>query len=902
MLTVLAGFPYLEVPRLAAFSAMRAFTNFRTGLAGGGLSAGKRIVPLLVSWLSRLGQTRDAYHSKLVTYAIGESPAGNEGRGIILETSRLLEEPMRFGPLLVVAYLAVIFSADAQSADDLVKMLKSKQPASRRFAADLLGKQKAASAIPALADLLKDEVPAVREAASAALAKMGQNALLALTDALRSRSEEGKFAALSALRQMGPEARPAISAIAAALKDKNVDVRIHAASVLGSLKDLAKPVLPELFAAAKDTSNLPGVVRSELPTSVAEAAITACLEIDNKCLPDLTKAALPALTNALKNKDESVLQAAGNALALLGPEAKAALPALESAYKRATGLTEGAIARAIVAVGSDGTGVLASIVKDIKAPLQKRLRALSDLGEMANPGDKAVSILIAALKDQEPQMRAGGAMALAMIGPDAKAAVGPLVDLLADETLDQAASKVRSGATKVVPDALTRIGSDAVPALAAALKDGRKSSFARWQAAGTLANLGRKSKPALAVLETAMKDKDKLVAVESACAFVLAGGDAGNAMPVLEEGLKDKSSIVAWNAADAVRRLGPKAKETVPLLTALLKRDDKDVRIAAAQALSTMGPDAKSAVPALAKLLEQKDPQQQLQVILVLRELGPNAIEALPALIERLKDVPPASRRPLLFTIGALGPKAKDAVPVLTELLKKKEVSFHLDAMLALGKIGPSAEAAVPLLQAFLSNPSEYPRANAARALGGIGPKAKAAVPILEKLVKEDKKLVRIWAAFGLARIAGESKPMVTTLIEMWKAESDDSVFLPESVRFEIAEALELLGADAQPARDLLLETLLNEQEPPGMRSLAARAVGNLRNDADVIVPKLIEMLDRKADGYARVLNCVDAAQALGMLGPAANAAVPRLRQLAEDDDNEIARAAAWALGKIAAD
>ncbi len=33
----------------AAYSAMRAFTSFRTNAAGKGLSAGKRIVPLLVS-------------------------------------------------------------------------------------------------------------------------------------------------------------------------------------------------------------------------------------------------------------------------------------------------------------------------------------------------------------------------------------------------------------------------------------------------------------------------------------------------------------------------------------------------------------------------------------------------------------------------------------------------------------------------------------------------------------------------------------------------------------------------------------------------------------------------------------------------------------------------------------
>jgi hypothetical protein len=44
---------------------------------------------------------------------------------------------------------------------------------------------------------------------------------------------------------------------------------------------------------------------------------------------------------------------------------------------------------------------------------------------------------------------------------------------------------------------------------------------------------------------------------------------------------------------------------------------------------------------------------------------------------------------------------------------------------------------------------------------------------------------------------------------------------------------------------------------------------------------------------------CVHAAEALGMLGPAARAAVPRLRQLAEDEENEIAEAATRALERI---
>ena len=114
---------------------------------------------------------------------------------------------------------------------------------------------------------------------------------------------------------------------------------------------------------------------------------------------------------------------------------------------------------------------------------------------------------------------------------------------------------------------------------------------------------------------------------------------------------------------------------------------------------------------------------------------------------------------------------------------------------------------------------------------------------------------------------------MVALLIDMWKAESDDGALFSESLRYDIVEALELLGADARPALDVLLDAMLNEQTPAGIRLMAARTIGNMRGDADTTVPKLLDLLNRKAEGYARVINSVDAAQALGLLGPAAKLA-----------------------------
>jgi hypothetical protein len=133
----------------------------------------------------------------------------------------------------------------------------------------------------------------------------------------------------------------------------------------------------------------------------------------------------------------------------------------------------------------------------------------------------------------------------------------------------------------------------------------------------------------------------------------------------------------------------------------------------------------------------------------------------------------------------------------------------------------------------------------------------------------------------------------------MWTEEPEDGRSFPLSARYEIAQALELLGAAARPAEDVLLKALLNEKTPPGTHLYVARALGHLRDDADVIVPNLLELTRRPGDGYTRITNTVHALEALGMLGPRARAAVARVRELTQDDEIEIAEEAARALERI---
>ncbi len=189
---------------------------------------------------------------------------------------------------------------------------------------------------------------------------------------------------------------------------------------------------------------------------------------------------------------------------------------------------------------------------------ERHIRKLAEIGPAAAP---AIPALIAALKDEDWDVRSSAARALGNIGPAAASAVPSLIAALKDEN--------RNVWDKAV-DALGNIGPAAVPALIAALKD--KDSDVRSSAARALGQIG----PA-----------------------------AASAVPSLIAALKDKNSNVRYFAAGALGNIGPAAASAVPSLIAALKDKDLDVCRSAAWSLGDIGDP--HAIPPLEKMI-RKDP------------------------------------------------------------------------------------------------------------------------------------------------------------------------------------------------------------------------------------------------------------------------------------------------------
>ena len=76
-----------------------------------------------------------------------------------------------------------------------------------------------------------------------ALVQMGQSAVPALAEALKDKNSVVRTNAAQALKKIGPEAQAAAPALVEALNDKEPVVRGHAAEVLGQIGELAVPAL-----------------------------------------------------------------------------------------------------------------------------------------------------------------------------------------------------------------------------------------------------------------------------------------------------------------------------------------------------------------------------------------------------------------------------------------------------------------------------------------------------------------------------------------------------------------------------------------------------------------------------------------------------------------------------------
>lgn len=202
------------------------------------------------------------------------------------------------------------------------------------------------------------------------------------------------------------------------------------------------------------------------------------------------------------------------------------------------------------------------------------------------PGDatykgKSAAEWAAQLHDKDVAKRSEATVALRALGPDAHDAAKDLIRALKDKEPD-----VRSGAAL----ALAKIGArEAVTEIAALLED--KMGNVRIDAARALALFKEGAAPALPRLIKLLK-QDR----EPARAAVIdvvreIGPEARGAVPVLIEFVQGKDGVLARGALGALASIGPDAKQAVPAITEAVKSKDPLTAGSAGFALWKIDPD-----------------------------------------------------------------------------------------------------------------------------------------------------------------------------------------------------------------------------------------------------------------------------------------------------------------------
>ena len=379
------------------------------------------------------------------------------------------------------------------------------------------------------------------------------------------------------------------------------------------------------------------------------------LDATIKKLRKIGEPAIPALMEALQDKNLQVRRSAAQILVRIG---SSAIPALVKALKD----SDVRVRRRATNVLSVPLilGVYDSMYLDVPIQLTTHWE------EITAEAKSAVPQLILLLKDSDAVVRGSAANALGNIGAEAKTAVPQLISLLNDSD-----AGVRGSAAY----ALGKIGAatTAVPQLIPLLKD--SDAGVRKNAVNAMVKIGVAAKSAVPQLIPLLKDSDADVRNNAAYVLGNIGAEAKSAVPQLIPLLKDSDAGVRRNAGSVLASIGVEAKSAVPQIVPLLKDSDKGVRASAGYILLKIGTEAKSAVPQLIPLLKDSDKGVRSSAASALGSIGAEAKSAVPQLILLLKDSDKGVRSSAAYALGSIGAEAKTALPQLVLLLKDSNAS-----------------------------------------------------------------------------------------------------------------------------------------------------------------------------------------------------------------------------------
>lgn len=563
-----------------------------------------------------------------------------------------------------------------------------------------------------------------------------------------------------------------------------------------------------------------------------------------------------------------------------------------------------------------------------------RLKAAYQLGEMGEGGEGAISALISATADPDPDVRSVAAYALGKVdGEGANSVIPILTELLTnDEHENVRYSAARSlgnlGATAAdaMPDLMVSVENDPSGAIRSAdLKAatqlgvvldenaieiaihalGDPNWYVRRNAAAMLAMDPVTTAPKLVALLNRPNWNRRNAIINT---LPTMGDDAFNAVKdklhtTTKDDVRDLSAVafilMEPNVSDVMDGISPMAEPAalhvlgylgeyaVPTLLAQLGNEDESVRNAASDALAHIG---LPAIPSLVEVFKNDDEMVRTATTDTLLKMDALSEFAVPPLLELLQlESDQDARRSIVKALGEIGLLPSETVPTLITIADDPQEStgVRVAAIESLGRFGEWALPALPTLTELLQSGDDSLHAPIVIALGEIGPGSPSVIAAFESILADsdaDEALLvhTIEAAGSMGELAQRMTPALLALLE-----HDD----PDIQR----SALEALGSIGAQSADVVSEMMIYlEDNDPRTVITAIGSIGRMGPVAALATPALLNTLDSENDNIRQA-----AERSFSQMGVFA---VASLVELLTSEDESTRSQVARALGVIGAD
>ncbi len=358
-------------------------------------------------------------------------------------------------------------------------------------------------------------------------------------------------------------------------------------------------------------------------------------------------------------------------------------------------------------------------------------------------------------------------------------------------------------------------------------------------------------------------------------------------VPYFVNALHDPDPHTQIEAVEFLDKLGSQASVAVPDLMAVVKNTNPTniLCLEAAYVLGNIGSNSVPAIPLLNTVYEQQtDWLVRCSLAAVLCRIDLQQTNALRFLIDNLDEPQsPGKVRWVVRQLQWIGPNATPAIPAVLKIAKTVDWEAWTTAVDALKEIGASAELYLPVLHEKLASDNEKSRYIAAARILDLTPSDTNARAVMIDLIKRRSEY-ESWAISDLGDTGTNARVAVAIIMDTLNGTN-------VACWTAVPKALKKIGVSPGSYLPKVKEKLKSSSDWARLR-MAEEILAIQPTDREALMT-LIALL--KSNSKYELL----ALKALAENGPAAQVAIPAIRELLKSDDLISRDMASDALKKI---